>query len=291
MTTDKFTVCKKTRKIAANSLYIVLKKVLSSNEPVSEAQFRDKWLQELRKHKDIFPEGWYTPPPHGIGVLFATDRNVERLKFKSLRFEEYWPQNNIYLNKKCGFAMLYCSPVDRKSGIIGDFGMSIYFGKNKNIKEIIKKELNILYSIFNKVSVNMKLLDIHKIAKQEAEKNGFTNEWWISNTDPTGTNYGHTIPGLLPEWNKKEINILNTENFQKIIKLINEGRRFVNAHEEIIIKPGLAFTIEPRALPKNNSKMPTIYFHTIALFKEGGGKELLTDFDEIFKLVGMSYML
>ncbi|MBI3092783.1 MAG: hypothetical protein HYZ02_00945, partial [Candidatus Levybacteria bacterium] len=104
-------------------------------------------------------------------------------------------------------------------------------------------------------------------------------------------NYGHTIPGLLPEWNKKEINILNTENFQKIIKLINEGRRFVNAHEEIIIKPGLAFTIEPRALPKNNSKMPTIYFHTIALFKEGGGKELLTDFDEIFKLVGMSYML
>lgn len=94
-----------------------------------------------------------------------------------------------------------------------------------------------------------------------------------------------------PEWNDEEIKVFSTGKFKEIITLLNTKRKFLNAFEETVIEPGLAFTIEPRALPKERSNIPTIYFHTIAIFKQNGQKELLTNFDEIFRLVGMDYMI
>ncbi len=82
-------LCKSARKIAAKSLATILKKVLLSKQKVSEFQFRDLWFVELKKNSEIYPEGWYTPPPHGIGILFAKDENPERISFTTLRKEQY----------------------------------------------------------------------------------------------------------------------------------------------------------------------------------------------------------
>ena len=68
---DKLAICKQTRKVSSDSLLRTLTKALGTNDPISESQFRDFWLSELRTHKELFPDGWYTPPPHGIGVLFG----------------------------------------------------------------------------------------------------------------------------------------------------------------------------------------------------------------------------
>lgn len=59
---DKFEVGKTTRKIAAQSLAKALQTLLKESEPISEINLRDAWLKELRTHKTIFPNGWYTPP-------------------------------------------------------------------------------------------------------------------------------------------------------------------------------------------------------------------------------------
>jgi len=135
---DKLEICKSTRKIAADSLYTVLKKLLASTQLISEVMLRDEWLEEMQKNKTIFTEGWYIPPPHGMIVLFATDKKVERINYKSVRIEEKWPRNDIFLDKKNGLAYFYASPVDKQSGIIGDFGMTVYLGKKKEIKDILK---------------------------------------------------------------------------------------------------------------------------------------------------------
>src|SRR5436853_4201407 len=103
---DKLEVCKSTRKIAADSLAKVLKKLLKSKKPISEVMLRDAWLFEMRKNKNIFPDGWYMPPPHGIMVLFADEKNVQRFNYKSARPNETWPRDDIFLDLKKG--IIYC---------------------------------------------------------------------------------------------------------------------------------------------------------------------------------------
>lgn len=73
--------------------------------------------------------------------------------------------------------------------------------------------------------------------------------------------------------------------------MINKKRKFINAYEETTVRPGMAITLEPRAILKNHPDMPTIYFHNVILFKDDGKKELLTNFDGIFKLADMDYVL
>lgn len=288
----KLKKCKLTREFAAKSLSITLEKLLNQKKPISEIDLRDTWLLELRKNKNIFPDGWYIPPPHGIGVLFSTDKNFNRIKFKSLRQNESWPRNDIFLDKKNGFILVYCSPVDKQTGIIGDFGLNIYFGDNSKIKSLLQKHLIMVKKIFTTVKAGMKLSDLHLIAKTIIEKNNFTNEWWISTTDSTGTNYGHTIPMTNTSWTNTELEILKDgeKNWQETRTMINKKRKFINAYEETVIKPGMAITLEPRVILKDHKDLPTIYFHTIIFFKENGQKELLTDFEEIFKIVGMDYL-
>src|SRR3989338_9581860 len=95
-------ICKQTRKAAADSLKNAFEKVLNNNQPISEVDLRDMWLLELRKHQEIFPDGWYTPPPHGIGVLFGTPENTKRINFPTLRTKDYWPRDDVFLDKKDG---------------------------------------------------------------------------------------------------------------------------------------------------------------------------------------------
>lgn len=288
---NKLKICKQTRKIASESLYKTLEKLLKSKEPVSEVMFRDTWLSEMRKNTNIFSDGWYVPPPHGMGVLFATDKDSARIKFKTLRAKDSWPREDVFLDKENGFALFYSSPVDKNSFIIGDFGLNIYFGKNKQIQTVLSKHLQFVKKIFDYSSVGMKLSDINNFTKNIFERNGFINDWWISTTDLTGTNYGHTIPGTESFWTSEELKALKENNsWEDKIKIISKKRKFINAEEKTIINGGMGLTIEPRVLKKDDLSFPNIYFHTIAMFYENGEKELLTNYAKIFKLTGMDYM-
>lgn len=287
---NKLAICKKTRKIAAKSLYNTLEKVLTSKKKISEAQFRDLWHLELRKNKTIFPDGWYIPPPHGIGVLFGSEKNTKRLSYKSLRPKEMSPNNDNFLDTQNGIAYLYASPIHRKTGIIGDFGITIYLGINKELKEYLKTCLDLDRKIFRYAQLKMRLSEVTKFAEKIFLKYGLSNEIESIN-DPTGVNIGHTIPMPSEEWAPDEKKIVKRDG-ERLRNLISKKRLFVNSIEKTYIKPGMAFTIEPRPSIIDKPHLPkSLSYHTIAIFKENGKKELLTNFDEIFKLVGMDYML
>ncbi|EKD85763.1 MAG: hypothetical protein ACD_37C00630G0007 [uncultured bacterium] len=288
---DKLETCRQTRKIASDSLYKALAKLLKSKKPISEVILRDAWISEMQKSKDIFPEGWYDPPPHGIIILFATDNNTKRLNFKSARPEEVWPRDDIFLDRKKGIALLYSSPVDKKSGIIGDFEMTLYFGKNKIIKNQLKTNLDIIKKIFEEAKKDMRLSDICLIGSKLLKQNKFVNIVY-SVTDPTSTNLGHTVPFSYEDMNAKERKLLKLggKNWKEFRVMISKKRKFVNTIESLTFKAPIAVTIEPRSKIKNKKDSPLVAFHGIILFKENGEKELLTNFDKIFKLVGMTYM-
>lgn len=282
-------ICKSTRKIAAQSLAKVLKDLLQKNQPISEVDLRDKWLEELRKYKTIFPDGWYSPPPHGIIVLFGTDVNVERVRPKSMRPKEYWPRKDIFLNLINGVALVYASPVDKKTGIIGDFGLTLYFGKNKKLQNHLKNCLRITHQVFYHVKIGMRFSDLNNLIQKLLKSKGLVNNI-SSSSDIVGTNIGHTIPTSYKDWDKDELMILNKNDWSKITNIISKKRVFINAKQKSKIKKGMSFTIEPRPYMINDQKIPIVMFHTIVLIKHNNKKELLTNFDEIFRLIKMDYM-
>lgn len=289
---DKLTVCQSTRDLAARAAYKALDKLLKDDDVISELGFREAWLNELRKSKELFPDGWYMPPPHGMGVLFATDLNSERIKFDSLRNKKYWPRKDVYLDREKGLVVLYVSPVDKKSFIIGDFGLTLYFGDQKDMKKSFKKYLGLINDVFDHARLGMSFSELNLYSQKIFEKGGFSNHWVMSKTDPTGTNYGHTAPSTDIDWTQTERAKLRGKNsWEQKTKIISNKRKFLNETEDTFVKPGIVFTLEPRLVDKRNVDSPDIYFHTIIAFDKKGKKKLLTGFDRLFKLAGMDYML
>lgn len=289
---DALTTCKKTRKLAASSLKTALEKLLSKKNPISEVNLRDAWLFELRKHKEIFPNGWYDPPPHGIIVLFATDDNPSRTHFQSVRPQEFWPRNDIFLDRKKGIILLYTSPVDKNSGIIGDFELTLYLGKNKELQKYIKTCLTLNYEISHHAEIGMTFSQLTIFGQKIYKKYGLMNDV-LSTTNPDGLNIiGHTIPFSHETMKAKEKKLLKENvDWKTICNLISKKRIFVDMKKQFSIQKNLAFTIEPRAIIKNKPYFPLVMFHVITMFHKNGKKELLTGFNDIFRLVGMDYML
>lgn len=288
---EKIAICKTTRKIASDSLHKTLQKVLSSKQSISELAFANLWLSELRKYKTIFPEGWYTPPPHGIGVLFGTPDKNSRVNYKTLRAEDMWPKETIFLNDTNNTAYLFVSPVDKKTGIIGDFGMTIYVGTDKKIQNHFKTCLQINKEVFGFIQPGMMFSHVYNLAEDVFKKHNVTNEV-TSVTDPTGKDIGHTIPSSDNDWSGEELTIIKSPitPWETIKNMISKKRIFINSDERTKCKNGMAFTLEPRLTNRKDQNIPMASFHTIVLIKENGEKELATGFDEIFELVGMDYV-
>jgi len=287
---DKLKVCKRTREIAAKAFLISFKKLINHKSKISEVNLRNNWLNELRKNKNIFPDCWYAPPPHGIAVLFSSESSYERTNYQSLRPVKQHPKNNIYLDKQKGFIYVYASPVDKITGIIGDWGMTIYFGKNKNIIKHLKLCLRFNHQVFNHVKLNMTFSQLTRFACRSFSQQELVNKV-VSSTDPAGTDIGHTIPASYEDWTPEEKSIFKKNNWQKILTMIKNKRKFLSEKETLKIRSPMAFTIEQRLINIDNPDIPLSSFHTIVLIHPDERKELLTNFDEIFKLTGMDYML
>ncbi len=284
-------ICKQTRTYAVKSLYAALKPLLESETSFSEIQLRDTWAQELKKNSELFANGWYSPPPHGIGVLIGDISRDSRICYSSLRPESSWPSDENRYNKTDSIMYVYASPTDRRTGIIGDFGMTIYDGQNAEMVEHLKTCFTINQNLFNYAQVGMTLSDLYNYASDLFKQFAVTNQV-TSITDPTGANIGHTIPFSYEAQSPEEKQLLEqgASAWPAIVNMISKKRRFVNAIETLQIQPGMALTLEPRVVSQNHPDLPMSSFHTIVAFYPDGHKELLTNFEELFKLTNMQYL-
>jgi len=289
---EKLEICRITKRFSSESLTTVFNELFTSEKPISEAQIRDKWLNNLRLNSSFFPEGWYSPPPYGISVLIGKNGQKNRTNFKSLRPEEMWSKPDINLDKKNSILACYASPVDKQTGIIGDFGLTLYFGKDPKIIKHLRTCYEIYKNIFNFIEVGKKFSEVYQYTQKQIKKNGLKSDL-SSPSDPTGTNIGHSIPGVYDNWSKEEIKTLlvGDKDWNAIKNMISKKRTFVNSQEDTKYQPGMAVTLEPRPYSDDDPNIPMVWFHTTILIKPDGSKEALTYFEDLFKIVGMNYML
>lgn len=281
--------CRAVRLAASQSCFITLQKVLGIEKKVSEVQFRNRWLKEMYRFKNIIPEGWYDPPLFGIGILFADVNNPKRYNYSTLRDKNYWPKADSFF-KRDGLGYIFASPFTwiEDTPIIGDFGISFYLGSDIKIIDHFKKSYSMQYSLIDAINIGLTFSQIHKIFTNLMQNMGLVNNVY-STTDKSWTNIGHSIPFIDRNINNEEKNLIMTEDPDKIHKMISQARIFINQSEKLPITDNCAFTVEPRITSSSDPTLPMCSFHTIIQFIDGK-KVILTNFDGIFNFLGMDWI-
>lgn len=260
----------------------ILAQALAPVAGKSEAEVRDEILRMLAANKAFCPSGWYDPPSGGVAALFGAPPDYERLKFQSLRDPDSFPGENRLFDESVG--IVYVSPVDRATGMIGDTGLTLYRGKDAAIRDHIRASRDLLLVAAERAEVGMRFRDLYESSMQLFREKGNKMIGWMSTShDPMQINLGHTVPGSYDD------NTIPLASFDETREAIRMRRVYINAVEEFAIPPTCAFTVEAR-LTDLDARLPNCFFHVIVTFSEGG-KKVLTNFDEVFKAIGMDYML
>jgi hypothetical protein len=259
---------------------------LSNSESISEKEFCQRLQIRLSSNPDIYSGGWYDPPPSGISALFGTPDNYQRLQYDNLRKPEFWPQDKHKLEGD-GVGILYGSPIDIDSGTIGDFGITIYNGKDKRIIDHLSNCLNVLEVAIDQIEIGMEMREIHNLTQTTIAQRGLTNARTVTWTDKVGTNLGHTIPWSYEKPNSTETEIIASKNLPKVSNLISSKRINVNRLEKFKIPHTIAFTLEARLESLNDPGLPNVFYHFIVCFKEEQ-KSVLANFNKLFQAIGPS---
>lgn len=286
----RFEVCRYVRNIASQSCLRTFQHTINSIKKVSELQFRNRWYKELARIKNINPSGWYNPPKYGMGVLFGTEKDFDRVNYPTLRNKEFWPDLKSYFDKKNGVGYIFASPYALldSTPIIGDFGFTFYNGDNNKIKAHYSRCYRILSELIESIQIGTSFKQLYDSVINRLQKEGLRN-YVMSTTDPAGMDIGHTVPFISDVPSQQLIDSVSKGNESNIHKLINKARRFISAQEDFIISQNCAFTFEPRIIVSDGKKMPMFSLHTIIQFVQGV-KIILSNFDGLINLFGMQWI-
>ncbi|MCL5666577.1 MAG: M24 family metallopeptidase [Patescibacteria group bacterium] len=281
---NRINICKNLRQTAAQ----VFAGVLKHSQGLSETQFRDHVLKQLSVGNQIYGHGWYEPPPFGVSALFAPEQNPKRLLYDNLRKEEFWPQEQSKFGNNC-VGLLYASPVDKRTGIIGDFGLTVYNGDSDKIKQYIKKCLEIVEQAVEYAQVGMEFREVNNFAQKLLKENSLNNNRTTPITGKFPKTIGHTIPWSYENFTAEEAAAVASQNFEKVKEIIRVKRINLDEGETFKIPPTIAFTTEIRAEDNKDPGLPNVFFHLIVAFKDGK-KEIFGGFNQVFEAVGMDFI-
>ena len=281
---ERLDICKSTRQIAANGLLSALSGLLDEKD-VSEQDLHVAWFSELAQNDSIFKMGWYDPPFGGMAVLFGSDSDHERLDYMTLRQRSLAAQENVILDRGSGLIYVHASPVDRETGIIGDFGMTIYLGENPLIRDYLSNCYELTKEVGEFVQVGMTLADIYNFAEKRRAEFSRNNDC-VNYID---SDIGYTVPEPCCDWSNEDQKVFRTGLMRKIKKVIDSKRKFVSSTDDSKIVEGMSIAIEPRLAILDNSHIPMASYHDICAVYPGH-VEMLGGFDPIFEACGMNWI-
>lgn len=253
---------------------------LSGRRPFSEKACADGWLNELHTIENICEDGWYAPPPHGIICKFGQSHDTyAALNQPSFRPPQAWPSDGIFYGED-DIALLYASPVDKATGLIGDFGINIYNDARKDIAEHLENVLLATLHIARHARPGMMFNELYGHAISHGIHMGLSADNVESATDIAGVNIGHSVP-----FSFEDSAPLPPPNETK--EQIRKSRIFINAEEKFMIKKNMAFTLEPRF---SSGGMPGVLFHMTIIFKDGQ-RHICHNYAPVFELAKMENLI
>jgi hypothetical protein len=281
---DRVSRCLATRELAIS---FVAENLIDGE---SEAATRDRLLQKLKNQPELLGGGWYSPPPDGISVLFGKPTDMQRLNFDSLRNPEYWPSDKNILEPETA-GMVYMSPVDRASGTIGDIGLTFYRGDNVDVQQQVKLAYDVNMQMCELAEVGMSFRELFDPFHKILAKNGASHGRMALVNDPSGMNFGHTVPWSHELPTPGEQAAIDRGSIDELRDIISAKRIYINNSETFRIPETCAFTVEPHVVTVDEAGHEWLsYFHFIVAFRNGQ-RTIVGDYQPLFHKLGMNYMM
>jgi hypothetical protein len=214
---------------------------------------------------------------------------MTRLDFDSLRKPENWPRDDRFQDSET-VGLIYVSPVDRASGMIGDFGLTFYRGEDKAIRRHLRLAYKITNLMAEYATVGMKLRDLFEFGQKTLADNHAASGRMLLINDPSDINFGHTVPWSYKMPTGEEQRVIDNADFDQVKNLISSKRIYINSSEDFRIPESCALTIEPRVVTLNDNGQPRLaYFHIMLAFQNG--QKVVRGFDSVFSNVDMNYIM
>jgi Metallopeptidase family M24 len=272
-------VLRRTRRSAARAL---LEAIVETSSKFTELSLHSKWIERLARSPELVPYGWYAPPPHGYSVLVAQPPTFDRINFASLRDVGRWPRADVRFDSE-SLLFVYGSPIDRATGIIGDFQMTLYRGGNTDLQSYIAACLSTTVAVAEQVRMGMSFGELYLTAMEIIERAGLVNDT-RSTTDVSGAaNIGHTVPWFDGRDNSVLREAIAANDQEQVAAEVSSARRFLTAAEATVIDRDAAITIEPQL---RTGSLPKASFHIIVAMV-GGEPHYVTAFRPLLEYFGM----
>ncbi len=253
-------------------------------ETPSERVVADHWHRRLKATPGLLPEGWYLPPPHGI-ILYSHG-DLGRVQPPSFRPAETWPREDRLLTED-RWLYGYASPVDRRTGMIGDFGTTLFRTDSAEVGAHLARCWSVTTRIARSAQPGMAYRELYALAEQLIRQEGLQNIVQ-SVADPSSVNIGHTIPWSDGPMAAEERAALDSGEPEQVARAVSRRRLFVSAEERSPIPATGAFTVEPRLSAQG---CPNVSFHLTVIFQEGRGWVDTESFGPLFRHYGMDRWL
>jgi hypothetical protein len=152
------------------------------------------------------------------------------------------------------------------------------------LQDHFKRGLEAIVGIADLAKVGMTFAELYATGHEVLIQRGFEHTRTTTITSNAGEkNFGHTVP-----WSDSG-EVPSELPIEELSEKIRVARKFIHSAEQYSIPQTCAFTVESYFLDPGKPQLPNVFFHVIVTF-DRGKKEILTNFDEIFKSVGMDYM-
>jgi hypothetical protein len=261
--------------------------VLTSAPGLTEREIASQLSTRFSQERDLAPSGWYDPPPGGIAVLIGRESDRNRLRFDTLRNKNYWPGDSIRLEPNSCIA-IYVSPFDWRRGILGDYGLTVHHGNDTKVLAHLRRCYQTICQAAEKIEQGMELREIYGVAKGLFKANGLNNNRTTTDTDPFGTNLGHTVPFTYEPPTRDEAVLISSRDQSRMNDLIRQKRLFINGAEKFKIPANIALTFEARLDDDADTSLPNCFYHLLVTFIDGRRK-IFADFEAAAKAVGMTW--
>lgn len=271
------------RSCAVTALRAVLSRDITG---LSERDLHDGWRSEIAKTPTVTPHGWYAPPPAGMSVLVGAPPDYHRVNFTSLRDRAKWPRSDHRVTRD-SLLFVYCSPVDRRTAMLGDFQATLYGGDVAEVQEHIAVALDVTLDAVAHAEVGMEYRELYDHAVAEMQRRSVTNDTY-SSTDRSGdTNIGHTVPWFGAEPADEVRTALRDEDHPALAAAVSGARTFLTGRQRTRIGDDSAFTVEPQITSQRGILAS---FHFIVVFT-AGTKRVLAGFSPLFARFDMTRYL
>lgn len=252
---------------------------LFGRDGVTELRFRDEWLGRLADQPELTLSGWYEPPPLGMAVLFGHDDAEVPFGFASLRPQQYWPSERT-LNWDHGLMYAYCSPVHLKDRLPADFGMTLYFGRDPDVRAHFATALSLTHQVMQQITPRTMARQLFRQSEDLFRGAGMRNNV-ASVTDSVPVDLGHSLPLV------RDVDLNNGRQLSDAAKTtLRDGRLFISESADWELSRPPQFTIEPSLVSLKNSKLPQVSPHYVLALSDAG-VAICEDCDALYSEFGL----